>query len=32
VAAVFGPGTIISQSAIQLMEILLNSRSEVVKK
>ncbi|MFN3247124.1 MAG: cobalamin-dependent protein, partial [Leptonema sp. (in: bacteria)] len=32
VAAIFGPGTIISQSAIQLMEILLNSRSEVVKK
>jgi methylmalonyl-CoA mutase len=32
VAAIFGPGTIISQSAIQLMEILLNSRSELLKK
>ncbi|MCS7204068.1 MAG: methylmalonyl-CoA mutase [Leptospiraceae bacterium] len=31
VAAVFGPGTVISQSAIQIMEILLSTRMEPTK-
>lgn len=32
VAAVFGPGTIIANSAIQLLEILINARTEVSTK